>query len=276
MSVDVEDYFHVSAFEGVIPRDHWSSLPCRVEHNTHHVLDLFDAHNVSATFFVLGWVGERFPDLIKQIVARGHELASHGYQHVRATEQTPTEFGADVRRTKALLEDLGGVEVQGYRAASYSIGERNLWALEELAAAGHRYSSSVYPIRHDRYGMPSAPRFPFRPNGSEFLEIPVSTIRLGDRNYPCGGGGYFRLFPYAVSKWAISTVNRVDGKPCVFYFHPWEIDPGQPRQRHIGLSARVRHYLNLERTEGRLKRLLGEFRWDRMDRVFLAPEGRAT
>ena len=269
MSVDVEDYFQVSAFESVIPRTRWDFVPCRVERNTYRVLDMFDVSGISATFFVLGWVAERFPGLINEIVARGHELASHGYQHVRVTEQSREQFRADVCRTKALLEDTGAVEVRGYRAASYSIGEGNLWALEVLAEAGHQYSSSVYPIHHDLYGMPSAPRFPFRPNGSEFLEIPVSTVQVFNWKMPCGGGGYFRLAPYAASKWAIARVNRVDNQPCVFYFHPWEIDPDQPRQKNISAKTRVRHYLNLERTERRLARLLKEFRWGRLDRIFL-------
>lgn len=271
MTVDVEDYFQVSAFESHISRERWEHLPRRVEHNTHRILDLFAARQVRATFFTLGWVAERHPALIGRIVADGHELASHGYSHVRATRQTPAEFRDDVIRTKALLEDLGGVAVRGYRAASYSIGAGNLWALAELEQAGYHYSSSIYPIRHDLYGMPEAPRFAFRPdNAPALLEVPVTTVTLLGRTLPCGGGGYFRLWPYALSRWALRRVNHRDGQSGVFYFHPWEIDPGQPRQPGLGLKTRVRHYLNLHRMERRLGSLLRDFRWDRMDRVFLA------
>ncbi len=270
MTVDVEDYLHVSAFEKHIRRDDWDHLPCRVERNTERILDIFAEQRVRATFFMLGWVAERYPGVVRRLVAEGHELASHGYSHVRVTEQTPDQFREDVIRNKHLLEDLAGRAVAGYRAASYSIGEKNLWALDVLQETGHRYSSSIYPIRHDLYGMPNAPRFPFFPNGTGgLLEIPVTTVQLFKQKLPCGGGGYFRLLPYAVSRWAMRRVNQQDGKPCIFYFHPWEIDPDQPRQQGIGLKTRVRHYLNLSRTEGRLRRLLGDFKWDRMDRIFL-------
>lgn len=273
MTVDVEDYFQVSAFEGHIKREQWERLPCRVERNTDRILQLFADHNVRATFFTLGWVAERYPQLIHRMVEAGHEVASHGYSHVRVTQQSPEEFRADVEKTKALLEDLSGQPVQGYRAASYSIGAGNLWALEVLAETGHRYSSSIYPIRHDLYGMPEAPRFAFRPNHHELLEVPVTTVSLLDRNFPCGGGGYFRLLPYGLSRWAMRRVNQRDGEACVFYFHPWEVDPEQPRQQGVSLKTRVRHYLNLRRTEQRLTRLLGDFHWDRMDKVFLPPAG---
>ena len=273
MTVDVEDYFQVSAFEPHIDRADWEHQPCRVERNTHRVLDLFAEHGVKATFFTLGWVAERFPGLVRRMVDEGHELASHGWSHVRVTEQTPAEFRTDVARTKVLLEDISGSEVKGYRAASYSIGEANIWALEVLGEVGYRYSSSIFPIRHDLYGMPGAPRFAFRPNGGPLLEIPVTTVAIGARNFPCAGGGWFRLLPYAVSRWALRRVNSVDGNPAIFYFHPWEIDPDQPRQRGIGWKTRFRHYLNLERMEARLKRLLRDFRWDRVDRVYLEREG---
>lgn len=271
MTVDVEDYFQVSAFESHIRRDDWERLPCRVEANTHRVLDLFTEAGVQATFFTLGWVAERFPGLVRRVVDEGHELASHGWEHVRVIHQTPEQFRADVRRTKALLEDLGGHKVRGYRAASYSIGERNLWALAELADAGYEYSSSIFPGRHDLYGMPAAPRFAFRPdNAPGLLEIPITTVELAGRRWPAAGGGFFRLFPYALSRTLLRRVNGYDGRPALFYFHPWEIDPEQPRQTGIGLRTRVRHYLNLERTESRLRRLLTDFAWNRMDRVFLA------
>ncbi|HQU16082.1 MAG: XrtA system polysaccharide deacetylase [Gammaproteobacteria bacterium] len=273
MSVDVEDYFQVSAFEKQIPKQSWPTLPSRVERNTRLVLDLFDRCSVKATFFTLGWVAERFPDLVREIVHRGHELASHGYAHVRVVRQSQAEFREDVTRTKALLEQVAGVAVAGYRAASYSIGRDNLWALDVLEAAGYRYSSSIYPIRHDLYGMPEAPRFPFRYGRSGILEVPITTVSLLNRNLPCGGGGYFRLFPYQISRWAIRRVNRSDHQPAVFYFHPWELDPEQPRPDSLRLKTRIRHYLNLERMEARLGRLLKDFRWDRMDRVYLEASG---
>lgn len=270
MTVDVEDYFQVSAFERHVARADWDRLECRVERNVDRILALFAERDVRATFFMLGWVAERYPAMLRRIVDAGHELASHGYQHVRVTQQQPEEFRADVTRTKALLEDLGGCPVNGYRAASYSIGARNLWALDVLGECGHRYSSSIYPIRHDLYGMPEAPRFAFRHGGRDgILEVPVTTVSIGGQKYPCGGGGYFRLFPYALSRWALQRVNQRDQQAGVFYFHPWEIDPGQPRQPGVSLKTRVRHYLNLGRTEARLRRLLADFRWGRMDEVFL-------
>ena len=277
MTVDVEDYLHVSAFEKHIRRQDWEALPCRVERNTDRVLELFADHDVKATFFMLGWVAERYPDLVRRIVAAGHELASHGYSHVRVTQQTPQEFRDDVVRTKQLLEDLSGQPIRGYRAASYSIGAKNLWALAILQETGHHYSSSIYPIRHDLYGMPSAPRFPFHPNeGGELLEIPITTVALFNQKLPCGGGGYFRLLPYGWSRWAMRRVNQQDRQACIFYFHPWEIDPEQPRQEGIGLKTRIRHYTNLEVMEQRLHRLMEEFRWDRMDHVFLDARAQST
>jgi len=271
MTVDVEDYFQVSAFERYIAREEWERLPQRVERNTDRVLALFARHEVKATFFVLGWIAERYPQLLRCIVDAGHELASHGYAHVRVTRQTPAEFYEDIRRTKQLLEDLAGTAVRGYRAASYSIGATNLWALEVLQRAGYAYSSSIYPIHHDLYGMPEAPRFAFRPQGAAgLLEVPVTTVAVGGRKLPCGGGGYFRLLPYTLSRWAIRRVNEQDGQSCVFYFHPWELDPQQPRVPGIDYKTRFRHYLNLNRMEQRLRALLQDFQWDRMDRVFLS------
>lgn len=269
MTVDVEDYFQVSAFESHISREHWEQLPRRVEHNTNRILDLFAQQGVKATFFTLGWVAERHAGLVRRIVAEGHELASHGYSHIRATQQTPAQFREDITRTKALLEDLGGIAVLGYRAASYSIGANNLWALAELEQAGHRYSSSIYPIRHDLYGMPEAPRFAFHPtHAPNLLEVPITTVKILGYTAPCGGGGFFRFWPYALSRWALRRVNRHEHQSGIFYFHPWEIDPEQPPQTGIGLKTRVRHYLNLSRMEQRLRMLLRDFRWDRMDRVF--------
>ena len=271
MTVDVEDYFQVSAFERYIAREDWQRLPQRVERNTDRVLALFARHGVKATFFMLGWIAERYPQLLRRIVDEGHELASHGYAHVRVTQQTPDEFYEDIRRTKQLLEDISGIAVRGYRAASYSIGATNLWALEVLQRAGYAYSSSIYPIHHDLYGMPEAPRFAFRPQGAAgLLEVPVTTVAVGGRKLPCGGGGYFRLLPYTLSRWAIRRVNQQDGQACVFYFHPWELDPQQPRVPGIDYKTRFRHYLNLNRMERRLRALLRDFQWDRMDRVFLS------
>jgi polysaccharide deacetylase family protein (PEP-CTERM system associated) len=273
MTVDVEDYFQVSAFEKHIDRADWDRLPHRVERNTHRILDLFDEHGVKATFFTLGWVAERYPELVRRMVNDGHELASHGYSHVRATQQTPTEFFEDVKKTKAMLEDISGAVIKGYRAASYSINDSNMWALQVLAETGHLYSSSIYPVKHDLYGVPDAPRFSFRPHGENgILEIPVTTVELLGKKLPCGGGGYFRLYPYPVSRWAIRRVNHHDRQPGIFYFHPWEIDADQPQQKNIGLKTRFRHYLNLERMEHRLCHLLQDFSWGRMDSVFLGAE----
>jgi polysaccharide deacetylase family protein (PEP-CTERM system associated) len=268
LTVDVEEHFQVAAFERTIPRDDWDTTESRVDANTRRVLDLFAAHDCKGTFFVLGWVAERHPSLVRRIVADGHELGSHGYEHTRLHQFTPEQFRADVVRTKRILEDVGGVPVRGYRAPSYSINAKNLWALDVLLEAGHVYSSSIYPIRHDLYGMPEAPRFPFRVRTDGILEIPVTTVRLGNRNFPCGGGGYFRLLPYGAYRWMLRRVNERDGQPGLFYFHPWEIDPGQPRVSQAPLRSRFRHYLNLDAMHARLGRLLTDFSWGRMDEVF--------
>lgn len=270
LTIDVEDYFHVYAFASHIPRESWDRLPCRVERNVETTLAMLDEHKAKATYFMLGWVADRYPDLVRRIVAQGHELASHGYAHRLATEQSPQEFHQDVTRAKRLLEDIGGVAVKGYRAPSFSIGRDNLWALECLREAGYSYSSSVYPIQSDHYGMPEAPRFAFYPEaGRGLLELPLTTVRLFNRNLPAGGGGYFRLLPYSVSRWCMRRVNAVDRQPCIFYFHPWEIDPGQPRQRGASLRSRFRHYVNLSSMERRIRALFSDFQWDRMDRLFL-------
>jgi polysaccharide deacetylase family protein (PEP-CTERM system associated) len=270
LTIDVEDYFQVSAFAPYIARADWDRRECRVEHNVGRILELLAAADVRATFFTLGWIAERYPALVRSIVAAGHELASHGYGHERASDLDEPAFRADVVRAKSLLEDLGGVAVRGYRAPSFSIGERNWWAFRTLEDAGYRYSSSIYPIRHDHYGMPDAPRFAHRVGG--LVEIPVTTVRLLNRNLPSSGGGYFRLLPYSVSRWLIRRVNRQDGEAAVFYFHPWEIDPGQPRVAGIDAKTRFRHYVNLPRMEGRLRSLLADFRWGRMDDIFLGAE----
>ncbi len=268
MTVDVEDYFQVSAFAKHVRRDDWDDYPCRVERNVSLILELFERHDARATFFLLGWIAERYPELVRRIAACGHEIASHGFAHIRATEQTPAEFRQDVECTKVLLEDIAGCEVQGFRAASFSIDSSNLWALEVLQEAGYRYSSSVYPVRHDHYGMPSAPRFPFSNGNGGVLEIPITTARFLNRNLPCGVGGYFRLFPYAVTRWAFRRVNDREGRPGVFFFHPWELDPAQPRPANLGFKTRFRHYVNMRRMEARLERLLGDFKWRAMEEVF--------
>ena len=271
MSVDVEDYFQVAALAAAYPRECWDEQPQRVGRNTHRVLDLFARHGVKATFFTLGWVAERHPELVRRIVDEGHELASHGYDHRRVTELDAASFREDLARAKGLLEDLGGVPVKGYRAPSFSIDQRTPWAAGCLAETGHRYSSSVYPVKTDHYGMPDAPREPYYPEfGLDLLELPLATARFGGRNVPVAGGGYFRLLPYAVSKAAMRRVNRRDGRPCIFYCHPWEIDPDQPRQRRAGARSAFRHYVNLHRMAGRLRALGRDFAWDRMDRAFAA------
>ena len=267
LTVDVEDYFQVSALAPHIDRASWDSRPCRVERNVQRLLALFAQHGARATFFTLGWIAERYPQLVRDIVAAGHELASHGYAHLRASEQSRSDFEQDVRRAKLLLEDLGGQQVQGYRAPSFSIGDSNPWAFDVLQETGYSYSSSVYPVRHDHYGMPDAPRFPYsaRPG---LVEIPITTVRLLGSNLPAGGGGYFRLLPYGLSRWALRRVNRTDRCPAIFYMHPWEIDPAQPRVPGTSLKTRFRHYLNLSKTEQRLQRLLKDFRWGRVDEVY--------
>jgi polysaccharide deacetylase family protein (PEP-CTERM system associated) len=268
MTVDVEDYFQVQAFAHCIDRKDWDGFPRRVDANTNRILDQFATHGVKATFFTLGWVAERFPGLIRRIVADGHELASHGWDHTRVDAQEPEAFRADIRRTRALLEDIGGVTVSGYRAATFSIGSRTLWAFPILRQEGYLYSSSINPIRHDLYGMPDAPRVPFRPDADGVLEIPMTTVRLMGRNWPCSGGGYFRLLPTVLYRTGLRRVNRVDRQPGIFYFHPWEVDPGQPRVENAGWKSRLRHYTNLSRMAADLDDLLRDFAWDRMDRVY--------
>ena len=271
LTIDVEDYFQVSAFAPYIPRDHWERRDCRVERNVERILQMLDDHGTKATFFTLGWIAERHPQVVRRIVEQGHELASHGYGHERASDLTESAFFSDIDSAKKILEDLSGCSVTGYRAPSFSIGEGNLWAFDCLERAGYRYSSSIYPIRHDHYGMPDAPRFAHRVRGA-LVEVPVTTARLLNRNWPASGGGYFRLMPYALSSWLLRQVNQNDGQPVIFYFHPWEIDVDQPRVEGINAKTRFRHYVNLHRTEGRIRRLLRDFSWARMDEIFL-PDG---
>lgn len=270
LTIDVEDYFQVSAFAPYIARSEWSTRECRVERNTGHILDMLARHDIKATFFALGWIAERYPQLIRAIVQAGHELASHGYGHERASDQSEASFFADIQLAKIVLEDIADGEVNGYRAPSFSIGKKNLWAFDCLVKAGYRYSSSIYPISHDHYGMPEAPRFAHevRPG---LMEIPITTLRVLHRNFPSSGGGYFRLLPYAMSRWMLKRVNTVDHAPGIFYFHPWEIDTEQPRIKGITRKTQFRHYVNIHRMEERLSRLLTDFRWGRMDQVF-APQ----
>ncbi|WIT11351.1 DUF3473 domain-containing protein [Paucibacter sediminis] len=268
MTIDVEDYFQVSAFAPYIARSDWDQRECRVERNVDRILALLDAQGVKATFFTLGWIAERYPALVRRIVDAGHELASHGYGHERASDLSAESFRQDVVRAKQLLEDIGGRPVLGYRAPSFSIGTGNLWAFDVLQDAGYRYSSSVYPIQHDHYGMPDSPRFAYAVRDG-LLEVPVTTLRMLGRNLPSSGGGYFRLLPYGLSRWMLRRVNAADGQSAVFYFHPWEIDAEQPRVAGIDAKTRFRHYVNIDRTFDRIAQLLGDFSWGRMDEIFL-------
>jgi polysaccharide deacetylase family protein (PEP-CTERM system associated) len=268
LTVDVEDYFQVSAFAPYISRTSWHSMECRVEANIDRILQLFSDGDARGTFFTLGWIAERYPQVVRRIIDDGHEIASHGFGHERVTDLNRSEFAEDIERAKKILEDISGKSVTGYRAPSFSIGSSNLWAFDSLAEAGYKYSSSIYPIVHDHYGMPDSPRFAYRlPSG--ILEVPVTTVRLLNRNLPSSGGGYFRLLPYVFSRWMLSRVNRIDMEAAVFYFHPWEIDAMQPRVSNIDLRTRFRHYVNISKMGDRIQRLLGDFQWGRMDDIFM-------
>jgi len=268
LTVDVEDYFQVWALAQWFPRTAWDDTPCRIERNIDLILRLLDETSARATFFTLGWIAERYPEMVRRIAASGHEIASHGYSHSRVDDMERDAFHSDILLAKAVLEDVIGAEVKGYRAPSFSISAKTEWAHDCILEAGYRYSSSVYPILHDHYGLPDAPRFAYN-SRPELLEVPITTTRFFERNWPAGGGGYFRLLPYAMSKWSIKRVNEVDEQPAIFYFLPWELVPDQPRVKGAGLKTRVRHYLNLEQTKSRLQRLLTDFHWNRVDRVFL-------
>jgi polysaccharide deacetylase family protein (PEP-CTERM system associated) len=268
LSVDVEDWFQVGAFEGVIDRSDWDRLPRRVERNTDDVLALFEEAGVKATFFTLGWVAARHPALIRRIADAGHEIASHGWDHRRVFTLDEGAFRADLEEARKAIEDAGGAKVRGYRAPSFSIDARTPWAHEVLAQEGYAYSSSVAPIRHDHYGWPGAPRFAWRPvSGSALIELPVTTFELAGRRFAAGGGGFFRLLPYAVSDWAVTRVNREEQRPAIFYFHPWEVDPGQPRVAQAPLKSRLRHYTNLSAMRPKLLKLLKAHAWGRTDEV---------
>jgi len=276
ISVDVEDWFQVGAFERVIAREDWNGLAHRVERNTDAVLALFAESSVKATFFTLGWVAERHPALMRRIVDGGHEIASHGWDHLRVFTLTPDQFRDDIGRARKTIEDASGHKVTGYRAPSFSIDQRTPWAHEILAEQGYAYSSSVAPVVHDHYGWPEAPRFAFRPvAGSALIELPVTTAKLGKRTVAAGGGGFFRLLPYRFSSWAVRQVNRDEARPAIIYFHPWEIDPDQPRVANAPLKSKLRHYSRLSAMAGKLKRLMGDFEWGRVDEVAAAEAGRA-
>lgn len=282
LSVDVEDWFQVGAFETVIDRKDWDGLACRVERNCQQILALFDKAGVKGTFFTLGWIAERYPAMMRRIAGAGHEIASHGWDHERVFSLGREAFAADIERARKVLEDTTGQRVTGYRAPSFSIDARTPWAHEVLAEQGYVYSSSVAPIVHDHYGWREAPRFAFRPvAGADLIEIPVTTAEVAGRRMAAGGGGFFRLLPYAVSRWAIRQVNERDCRPAVFYFHPWEIDPDQPRPPVAPLKSKLRHYTNLDVMAAKLARLVREFRWGRMDEVAASeaariPESRAA
>jgi polysaccharide deacetylase family protein (PEP-CTERM system associated) len=268
LSVDVEDWFQVGAFEGVIDKGSWDGLIHRVERNTEAVMALFAEANAKATFFTLGWVANRYPALVRRIAEAGHEVASHGWDHERVFRMTPEQFEGDLKHARAAIEDAAGQAVTGYRAPSFSIDMRTPWAHAILADAGYLYSSSVAPVIHDHYGWPDAPRFAFRPlMDSALIELPVTTVALRGRNFAAGGGGFFRLFPYDLSRWAIRHVNGQENRPAIFYFHPWEIDPAQPRVRNAPIKSRLRHYTNLGNMAPKLKKLLKDFSWYRTDEV---------
>lgn len=276
LTVDVEDYFQTQALADTVPRAAWDSMPRRVEANTDFLLAAFDRAGVHGTFFTLGWVAERHPALIRRIVDAGHELASHGYGHERVDRLGPVAFRADIRRARGVLEHVGQTPVGGYRAPTFSFNGTTPWAFAILADEGYRYSSSVYPVRHGLYGRPGVQRFPYRPDGGPLWEIPMTTVQALGHNLPCSGGGWFRLLPYAAFRLGWRRFHRAHAAPGVFYTHPWEIDPAQPLLKVHGSLSRFRHYVNLSRTAGRLERLLAEFAWDRMDRVFgdiMMPEG---
>jgi len=277
MTVDVEDYFHVTAFAGVVSRSDWGSYETRVCANTDRLLAIFEDAGVHATFFVLGWVAERFPELVRRIHQSGHELASHSYDHGLVYDKTPETFREDLRRARMAIEQAGGVAVCGYRAPSYSITERSLWALDILASEGYSYDSSIYPIRHDRYGIPRWERHIHRieRGANAFWELPGSTVQHLGMNLPMGGGGYFRLLPYSWTKRGIKTLNEVEGKPAIFYLHPWEVDPDQPRL-NAGAASRFRHYYNLGATESRLRRLLREFRFGTVTQILAQVEAHSN
>jgi polysaccharide deacetylase family protein (PEP-CTERM system associated) len=282
LSIDVEDYFQVSAFEQISPPSSWSEFESRVDQNTDKILEILANYDIKATFFVLGWVAQFSPHLVKKISALGHEIASHGYGHQRVQNQSRLEFREDVRKSKQLLEDLTGAAVNGYRAPSYSISFDSLWAFDELVEAEYSYDSSVFPVQHDFYGIPDWPRFPFplqrAPGGGwvpgsaqdltcDIFEVPISTLNIAGHNFPIAGGGYFRLYPYALTRLGLSQINDLEQRPFIFYIHPWEFDPEQPRVKNASMKSRFRHYLNLDKTAGRFTQLVQDFNFATIDQV---------
>jgi len=261
LTVDVEDYFQVSAFEDIISSSQWAAMEQRVERNTDNVLQIFDDYSVKATFFIVGWIAEKFPGTVKKIQSEGHDIACHSYWHRKVYDLTPSEFKEDTIKAKETLEDITGQQIKGYRAPSYSITASSLWALDILEELGFSYDSSIFPITHDTYGIPGSPRFKYQHSGKRLIEYPISTIRLLGRNLPASGGGYFRLFPYAVSRLLFRTVNQREKQPFMFYFHPWEIDPDQPKMKSARLTSKFRHYNNLHNTSKRLEKMLSDFRF---------------
>jgi polysaccharide deacetylase family protein (PEP-CTERM system associated) len=276
LTIDIEDYFQVSAFEDIVSKDDWDSYPSRVVPNTSKILSLLDTRNVKATFFILGWTAQKYPDLVKNIFYKGHEVACHGYYHRLIYELTPDEFREDTRKAKNILEQITGTKIIGYRAPSYSITKRTPWAHEILAELGFQYDSSIFPIHHDRYGMPDAPRFSYRVPNLELTEYPLSTFLFFTKKVPVAGGGYFRLFPYWFSKMALQNINQRERQPFIFYFHPWEIDPEQPRMRRAKHLSRFRHYINLDKTYGRLQKLIHDFSFGRITDLETGPPNHET
>lgn len=259
LTVDVEDYFQVAAFEKVISPDSWETYECRVAANTDAILAIFAEQQVKATFFVVGWIAERYPEMVRAIDRQGHEIGCHSEKHRKIYDLTPDEFREDTRKAKETLEQIIGKPVNGYRAPSYSITKKSLWALDILAELGFQYDSSIFPVYHDNYGIPDAPRFPYRLEEQGMMEYPISTVKFPGMNLPIAGGGYFRFFPYWFTRMALRRINRKDQQPFIFYFHPWEIDPGQPRIEGAGAKSKFRHYLNLDKTMSRLECLLRDF-----------------
>lgn len=259
LTIDVEDYFQVAAFEDIISPSSWDSMEQRVEQNTSCILDILARYDIKATFFVVGWTAERFPELVRKIKAAGHDIGCHSYHHKKIYDLTPEEFRQDTKQAKEILEDITGEEITGYRAPSYSITRKSLWALDILEGLGFKYDSSIFPIVHDNYGIPDAPRFEYRLPDHDMMEYPISTAPFMGRKIPIAGGGYFRLFPYWFTRMALKKINNREKKPFIFYLHPWEIDPAQPRMKHARALSRFRHYNNLDKTEKRFARLLEEF-----------------